>query len=350
MRLLLLFCCTLTFYVGNAQKVEKILNNPDVIWAAYITLDFVVEPEYISFQDTLPELNRSLLLHADAPEGRFAEQESVLFAPKMLANMLNPDIPVFAAFDALQPMTLEDRAFQLLRNDTVMVYNFETQLEEARSVQNDIDPYLLKKVRVRQLLYYVDKADEFRVIPLAYAPALHLKLSEFDDEPALWHTPFWFKMPDNSKFLRKKKGHFSIVRRVTTLSNSPSINELKVLKDLKPPVPQQLLDRVRKDEHYEVFHFAQDRQIPTGALERMIVTIDTITTFDPETYEERVVIVRKELTGEQVVQVRLVQDWMWDDRRRQLVIKPIGFAPMVETTDQDGNFRFFRPLFWRFYD
>jgi hypothetical protein len=221
-------------------------------------------------------------------------------------------------------------------------------------VQNDINPYDLEMVRVRQLLYYVDKADEFRVLPLAYAPVRHVVIgfdNDNDNESMFWHAPLWFKMPDNDKILRKNKGRFTLVRRLTTVSNSPNINELKVLKDFKPPVAQQLLNRVRKDEHYEVFHqYAQDRQVPIDELERMILTLDTVVTFDPETYEERVMIERNEITGEEVVQMCLVQDWMWDDRRKQLVIKPIGFAPMVETTDRDGNFRFFRPLFWRFYD
>ena len=354
MRLPLLFCCTLTFYVASAQKIEKILNNPDVIWAAYITLDFVVEPEYIPFQDTLPELNRSLLLHAEVPDGRFGEQENVLFASKFLANMLNPGVLVYDASDAIEPMTVDEREFQLMRNDTVMAYNFDTQMEEPRAVQNDINPYDLEMVRVRQLLYYVDKADEFRVLPLAYAPVRHVVIgfdNDNDNESMFWHAPLWFKMPDNDKILRKNKGRFTLVRRLTTVSNSPNINELKVLKDFKPPVAQQLLNRVRKDEHYEVFHqYAQDRQVPIDELERMILTLDTFVTFDPETYEERVMIERNEITGEEVVQMCLVQDWMWDDRRKQLVIKPIGFAPMVETTDQHGNFRFLRLLFWRFYD
>ena len=74
--------------------------------------------------------------------------------------------------------------------------------------------------------------------------------------------------------------------------------------------------------------------------------VDTIVTFDPETYEEFVRISRVEMNAD-YLRLGIVQDWYWDDRRKQLIIRPVTVCPLMHQLDGDGNYLYSRPLFYR---
>jgi len=58
-------------------------------------------------------------------------------------------------------------------------------------------------------------------------------------------------------------------------------------------------------------------------------------------------IVRSNFDATEVQRLRLVENWFWDDRRHRLDIQLAGFAPMMQVRDNEGNYRFDSPLFYR---
>ncbi len=81
----------------------------------------------------------------------------------------------------------------------------------------------------------------------------------------------------------------------------------------------------------------------------MGATVDTVITFDPETYEEQVTVVRNELNMEDVKRFRLKEVWFFDEQTSALYVRILGIAPLIDVNDDNGNFRYEKPMFWVYY-
>ena len=77
--------------------------------------------------------------------------------------------------------------------------------------------------------------------------------------------------------------------------------------------------------------------------------IDTVITFDPETYEEQVQIVRNDLNPEDVKQFRIKEVWFFDENTSTMQVRILGIAPLIDVKDDNGNYRFTKPMFWIYY-
>ena len=78
-------------------------------------------------------------------------------------------------------------------------------------------------------------------------------------------------------------------------------------------------------------------------------SIDTITTFDPETYEEQIEVVRNELNPEDIKRFRLKEIWFFDQESSTMQVRILGIAPLYDVTDDNGNFLYENPMFWVYY-
>ena len=78
-------------------------------------------------------------------------------------------------------------------------------------------------------------------------------------------------------------------------------------------------------------------------------SIDTVITFDPETYEEQIQVVRNELNPEDVKRFRFKEVWFFDEESSTLQVRTLGIAPLIDVTDDNGNFLYEQPMFWVYY-
>lgn len=81
----------------------------------------------------------------------------------------------------------------------------------------------------------------------------------------------------------------------------------------------------------------------------MGASVDTIATVDPETYEETYQIVRNEVNPQDVKRFRLKEIWFFDEETSTLQVRILGVAPLIEEYDDNGNFKYERPMFWVYY-
>jgi gliding motility associated protien GldN len=81
----------------------------------------------------------------------------------------------------------------------------------------------------------------------------------------------------------------------------------------------------------------------------MGASVDTIVTFDPETYEEKRQIVRNEINWENVKQFRVKEVWFFDKESSTLQVRILGMAPLIDEYDDNGNFKYTRPMYWIYY-
>lgn len=76
---------------------------------------------------------------------------------------------------------------------------------------------------------------------------------------------------------------------------------------------------------------------------------DTIRVIDPITLEEKVEITDPEFDPNKVKKFRIKEDWIFDEETSTMVVRIIGFAPVMEVIDENGNLRGDRVLFWAYY-
>lgn len=78
-------------------------------------------------------------------------------------------------------------------------------------------------------------------------------------------------------------------------------------------------------------------------------SVDTVITFDPETYEEQIQVVRNDLNPEDVKRFRLKEIWFFDEETSTMQVRILGVAPLLDVLDDQGNFRYEKPMFWVYY-
>lgn len=81
----------------------------------------------------------------------------------------------------------------------------------------------------------------------------------------------------------------------------------------------------------------------------MGANVDTVITFDPETYEEQIQIVRNDLNPEDVKRFRVKEVWFFNEQTSALERRILGIAPLIDVKDDNGNFRYEKPMFWVYY-
>ncbi|MFT4565119.1 MAG: gliding motility associated protein GldN [Saprospiraceae bacterium] len=78
--------------------------------------------------------------------------------------------------------------------------------------------------------------------------------------------------------------------------------------------------------------------------------IDTTTTYDPETYEEKIVITNSPLDPSQIARYRIKEVWYFDKESSVMKVRILGIAPILDTYEETtGEFKYSRPLFWVYY-
>jgi gliding motility associated protien GldN len=91
------------------------------------------------------------------------------------------------------------------------------------------------------------------------------------------------------------------------------------------------------------------KRLSTDDVLSMLSKTDTIVTFDPETYEEKVQIVRNDINPADVKRFRIKEVWFFDKETSTMQVRILGIAPLIDVKDSDGNFRYEKAMFWVYY-
>lgn len=78
-------------------------------------------------------------------------------------------------------------------------------------------------------------------------------------------------------------------------------------------------------------------------------SVDTIITFDPETFEEIVQVVVNDLNPEDIKKYRIKEVYFFDEEKSTLDVRILGIAPIIDRVDNNGNFLNSGPMFWSYY-
>lgn len=78
-------------------------------------------------------------------------------------------------------------------------------------------------------------------------------------------------------------------------------------------------------------------------------SVDTVITFDPETYEEQIEVVRNDINYEDVKRFRIKEIWYFDEESSVMKVRVLGIAPLLDVNDDAGNWKYELPMFWAYY-
>lgn len=114
------------------------------------------------------------------------------------------------------------------------------------------------------------------------------------------------------------------------------------------PLFQVLSDAAISGELIAYSTETDDFSIPldTSEFRRLITRIDTVPLIDIETMEETWQIVVNDIDWENVKRFRIKEMWWFDANAGAMRCRILGIAPLIEEYDDEGNFKFERPLFW----
>ncbi|MBC7884456.1 MAG: gliding motility protein GldN [Saprospiraceae bacterium] len=89
--------------------------------------------------------------------------------------------------------------------------------------------------------------------------------------------------------------------------------------------------------------------LPAADIEKRMVTFDTLTDLDPDTYTEIIKIVKNEIFWEDIYQYRIKEVWYFDKQRSVMDVRILGIAPIYQSPKNRDAGIPAGPLFWIYY-
>lgn len=84
-------------------------------------------------------------------------------------------------------------------------------------------------------------------------------------------------------------------------------------------------------------------------ISRLLNTKETIVIIDPETMEEKEVVVENAFDYSRITRFRLKEVWYFDSKYSKLNVRILGIAPIMTRVDDFGNILFEGPVCWFYY-
>ena len=101
--------------------------------------------------------------------------------------------------------------------------------------------------------------------------------------------------------------------------------------------------KVFKDEDFK------EMMTPEEVMGKLMHT-DTSLIFNPDTYEDEVVIVNSPINPEDIKKYRIKEMWYFDKESSRMGVRILGIAPIQDTYDNTTQeFKYALPVFWVYY-
>ncbi len=84
-------------------------------------------------------------------------------------------------------------------------------------------------------------------------------------------------------------------------------------------------------------------------VDELLSKVDTTAVLDPETGEITYVPYFDHINYENIQRFRIKEVWFFDENTSRMRVRILGIAPMENVYDENGNFRYEKPMFWVHY-
>lgn len=344
---------TESIQILETPSLESLKKNPDVIWIGEVNVDYGLnysnyeaspdekkDLESIGFKGT----NVYKILKYQIADMEAGDNDEHIFINKLIKNIEKVSCYKDEQLtEALSP--LESRK-KLESVDTIITFDPHTMKELAQVVVNVVDPREVKFFRLKQIIYYNTKEAIFKTIPLAIAPMVY---ERNDTNKVVGVTPLFWMKPSFIDAI-PSLGAEDITWAERMYRNFP-VKDIKVLKE--DYSFEKVIDTMFSDLHKNADKAIVRSVLDADGTEKLTAkeikeignSVDTIVTFDPNTFKETRTVVRNNFDGKSVENLRLIQDFVWNAKTNQLCIRYVGFKPIVNRYDDMGNFLNSGPMF-----
>ncbi|HFA49325.1 MAG TPA: hypothetical protein ENJ95_09945 [Bacteroidetes bacterium] len=268
----------------------------------------------------------------------------------LYSHIMNGEVLAYKTANLETPYTVDELTGNFVSVDTLITFDPKTFKETMVIVSNDIGPDDFESFRTVQLIYFDKSKNSFFTKLVAISPLLQIT-----DENGLpiKKVPFaWVKMEDvYGQKINEKNGAIAWGATIETKATPLDFSQLKVLKgglDLRQHIYPDALNGTKKVESTGQ-GFGKGSLLAKRDIEPMYNSIDTIITFDPQTYEETVEVNFNDFDPAGINTARLVQDWYYLPEKRLIINRLRAIAPLANVKDGNGNFMYSKPLYYIHY-
>lgn len=346
MRTVLFFLCLAYLPVSSTAQLDDILKDPNVSWAA-------------TFESELD-------FRLSSPRETSTIQLTKFLQPEPICNHFNSDNWlarwILDEMKAGKYQIYDDPSLSIIVShstlmnkisaiDTVITFDPNSYEERVQVIRNDISENDIVGFRAHQVIYYDKKQGGFNTQLLALAPMIK------QTDPTgkiIGEIPLaWLAMGGQaSKNLNLDSPDVTWAALVIDKKGLFLNEKLTVRKDeRKKSFAEMLFQAAFSMKHpvRESVEYGCGNLLTKKELESMGSAVDTVITFDPATYKETMQIVRNELAPADVKTASLVQEWYYDNRRKMLANRLKAVGPMVDKSDENGNFIYTKILYYLYF-
>lgn len=314
---ILLFLSFSATSIAN-NPVQEILDNPDIVWAAEVNTIYAPNMHHFDqfTADWVQGANAASILKIQNNIG-----DNWLEFPSTLANyVLNlkeDNINLYSDSELNQRISFKHYNSITTSSDTIETFDPETFEKINQIVITKHSHRDIKIFKVRQILFYNIKNHRFGLTPIAIAPILEGK------------SLFWMPINELKKALDLNSS--SIIWAARMLRDIHQ-KDLKLIKG-KQSLGDMTLDLMGYASIAPEFAKLYSTLEP---LEEMLVeSIKNINTGETE------------ITAADITQIRVVQDWYWDDKAQKMSVLLLFYAPVVRYNDAVNPKELDRPFFYQ---
>lgn len=312
-------------------QLEHILEDPSVNWAAEFEIILPADPlAFATHEDRSASI--AVLKITSEYESSLHNYVNHSLSAILWEIAENEEWDVFANAELTRPVDSEELMQMLSGPDTIVRFDPSTY-EEKVQIAWDMrsSPQDARFVKVRQLLTYNDEAARFHVHTLAIAPVARNEVPRF-----------WLKVPETEDFRPDTliaNAEVTWAARYVTNVSSPRISDFQVLKDdTDMPIMERFFYRIMADTSVLLYGGLLDEApLPPDRRACLFSCMDSVSTFDPETYLEHVEVFHTELMPEQIIDLQMIQEFFWHDEDGLLYTRLVAVAPRYKFYYREGQ-------------
>lgn len=325
-------------------QYDDLLKNPDVSWVAEVTADFSLDPvlDELNYFALSNDVNVIQFSESPGASGLFETRQNYrqYFSREML-NDIREGVFQFFSDELLEnPLSYEKIRERMSAVDTVVTFDPETYEEKVKIVHGDLHWESTAGFRVRQAFYYNKASKTFGSRIIAVSPLMFPRNWEEnmsnEPQPTVWLK---IEMPKNAEKITMKEVGYAFETKMR--QNAPRLDDF-VLKKGRMDFLQLIVNEVANPSH--PVYDSNFKPIDPALLQQYILVTDTVVTYHPETFEERIDIVQRNAIRD-VTAIGFVQHWFYDARKNLLFNRVVALVPLMEKNEA-GSYLYNKELFY----
>lgn len=351
-----LFCLLflLLNHTLNAQFTD-LIKDKNISWIGASSIDVRLDmlhdkALYDAMEKTKYVLEGLDILKLETGNNGEMEEGFSAFAHILLEAAKNKQIVAYSDSLCLYPI---DVINVITRLDTVYHCFAQTYENPGYSIlRNVLNAEDIKVFRAHQITTYSPKNGTWHSKTISVAP---LKIIQNEAGEFISLKPiFWMKVDNKKANLNTSDITWAVRTRPRGREGLLDFTSVKIHKKTDANMPMlHFLDLAKNDKNmrlYRVDIWRQKKILPINGLQTIFSSTDTITDIDIITNKVKIRLVENKLDINDINELRFVQEWAWDNKRKALSVRLLGIAPMKKFKNEEGEFLFMIPLFYQRFD